>query len=155
MSALQDTTPVVLHGAELDLSGAPALADICSAFASLKSGKAVGLSGIPPEAYSQCAAQAAVAHMPLVMKALGRGQLPTLWTGLKAHPIPKPAKPADRVEGYRSIALAEPAAKAVTKATRSMLAQAFEAVTLPTVGGARSGFPAEIPAMAVQAHLAC
>ncbi|CAE7940579.1 unnamed protein product [Symbiodinium sp. KB8] len=154
LSALQDATPAVTQRAELDLSGAPALADVCSAFASLKSGKAAGLSGIPPEAYSQCAAHAAVTHMPLVMKALGRGQLPVLWTGLKAHPIPKPAKPADRVEGYRSIALAEPAAKAVTKATRGVLVQAFEAVTLPTIGGARSGFPAEIPAMAVQAHLA-
>ena len=154
LPALQDKIPAVTQGAELDLSGAPALVDVCSAFASLKSGKAAGLSGIPPEAYSQCAAHAAVTHMPLVMKALGRGQLPILWTGLRAHPIPKPAKPADRVEGYRSIALAEPAAKAVTKATRGVLVQAFEAVTLPTVGGARSGFPAEIPAMAVQAHLA-
>ncbi|OLQ10141.1 hypothetical protein AK812_SmicGene6199 [Symbiodinium microadriaticum] len=154
LHALQDAPPVVTQSAELDLSGAPALADVCSAFASLKSGKAAGISGIPPEAYSQCAAHAAVAHMPLVMKALGRGQLPTLWTGLKAHPIPKPAKPADRVEGYRSIALAEPAAKAVTKATRGVLVQAFEAVTLPTMGGARPGFPAEIPATAVQAHLA-
>ena len=152
LPALLDTIPTVTQSAELDLSGAPALVDVCSAFASLKSGKAAGLSGIPPEAYSQCAAHAAVAHMPLVMKALGRGQLPM--TGLRAHPIPKPAKPADRVEGYRSIALAEPAAKAVTKATRGVLVQAFEAVTLPTVGGARSGFPAEIPAMAVQAHLA-
>ena len=136
------------------IGDAPAIADVCGAFASLKSGKATGISGIPPEAYSACAAKAALLHMPLMLKSLSRGRLPLLWTGLKAHPIPKPSKLQDRVEGYRSIALAEPAGKAVTKAARRGLVTAFEKITVPTVGGARPDFPVEVPALAVQAHLA-
>ena len=136
------------------IGDAPALADVCGAFASLKSGKAPGISGIPPEAYSACAANAALLHMPLMLKSLSRGRLPLLWTGLKAYPIPKPSKPQERVEGYRSIALAEPAGKAVTKAARRGLVDVFEKITVPTVGGSRPGFPVEVPALAVQAHLA-
>ncbi|CAE7585952.1 unnamed protein product [Symbiodinium sp. CCMP2592] len=138
----------------LQLNGAPSLADLAAAFASLKSGKSPGISGIPSEVYSRCAPQAALCHMPLVLKALSRKRMPTLWTGMRAHPIPKPKKPSDVCEGYRSIALAEPASKAIGKSTRAALSRCFEACTLPTIGGARAGFPAEIPAMAARSHIA-
>eukprot|EP00439_Symbiodinium_sp_Y106_P065681 s641_g10.t1 len=144
----------IVPGRCVQLDGAPALPDLASAFASLKSGKAAGISGLPPEVYSTCAPQAALCHMPLVLKALTRGRLPLLWTGMRAQPIPKPKKPSDRCEGYRSIALAEPAGKAVAKATRRELAARFEGIALPTLGGARPGFPTEVPAMAIRAHLA-
>ncbi|CAE7770241.1 unnamed protein product [Symbiodinium sp. CCMP2592] len=148
---------VIAHphaGAHVALEGAPTLADVSASFASLKSGKASGLSGIPSEAYSQCAPLAAVCHMPLVLKAIGRRHMPLLWTGMRAHPIPKAGKPADLCLGYRSIALAEPACKAVTKATRRELSTAFERQALPTIGGARAAFPAEVPSMAVRSHIA-
>ncbi|CAE7814113.1 unnamed protein product [Symbiodinium sp. CCMP2592] len=139
---------------QVALDGAPTLADVSASFASLKSGKAPGLSGIPSEAYSQCAPFAAVCHMPLVLKAIGRRHMPLLWTGMRAHPIPKAGKPADLCLGYRSIALAEPACKAITKATRRELSTAFERKALPTIGGARAAFPAEVPSMAVRSHIA-
>ena len=135
------------------LEGAPALADLAAAFASLKRGKAPGLSQIPPDAYRGAAAQAAVLHYPLVLKILARRRMPLLWTGLLARPIPKSNKPRDQVTGWRSIALVEPAAKAVVKATRPVLARGFESQTLATCGGARKGHPTEVPAMSVAAHI--
>ena len=91
--------------------------------------------------------------MPLLMKICSRQQFPTLWAGMLACALPKPNKPRDRLEGYRSVALVEPAAKGVMKATRPILNAGFEAIALPTIGGARKRHPADLAALSTQCHL--
>ncbi|CAE7867369.1 unnamed protein product [Symbiodinium necroappetens] len=81
------------------------------------------------------------------------GKCPLLWRGLLAVPLPKPNKPSHRVTGYRSIALQEPAAKAVSKSMRPALVTGFQAVCLDSVGGARPDVATDYPASGVQLHL--
>ena len=136
------------------LDDLPTMAQISASFASLKRNKASGIACLPAELYSQAPLGAALAHMPLVLKIVSRHQFPTLWSGLLACALPKPGKPANRLTGYRSVALVEPAAKGVLKATRPALSQGFEAIALPTVGGARRKYPTELAALSTQSHLA-
>ena len=102
------------------LESVPTLASLTAAFASLKPRKAAGIAGIPSEAYSQAPLAAALAHMTIMLKVCCRDRFPTLWSGLKACALPKPNKPQNKVEGYRSVALVEPAAKGVWRSDRPL-----------------------------------
>ncbi|CAE7250185.1 unnamed protein product [Symbiodinium sp. KB8] len=133
--------------------GLPTPVELASAFASLKHNKASGLSSIPAEFYNACPIESAVAHLPLLYKMTTRCKCPLLWSGLLAVPLPKPNKPSHQVTGYRSIALQEPAAKAVSKSMRPALITGFQAVCLDSVGGARPDIATDYPASSVQLHL--
>ena len=131
--------------------GLPAPVELASAFASLKHNKAPGLSSIPAEFYHACPIESAAAHLPLLYKMTTRCKCPLLWSGLLAVPLPKPNKPSHQVTGYRSIALQEPAAEAVSM--RPALIAGFQAVCMDSVGGARPDIATDYPASSVQLHL--
>ena len=106
---------------ELQASGLPTFAQVSKAFSAMKTRKAPGPSGIPSEALSGAARQAANQYVPLVIKMAMRAQCPLLWRGGCAAAIPKPQKAPSSFAGWRSILLQEAAAKGVAKATRNML----------------------------------
>ena len=136
------------------LETTPTLVQLAAAFAAMKDGKACGISQIPAEAYSKCPLQAAMLHLPLLFKIHSRQVFPSLWAGILACAIPKPGKDAHCVTGYRSVALAEPAAKGVLRAVRPVLSQGLERIALPSIGGARKQHPTELAALSAQAHVA-
>ena len=68
--------------------------------------------------------------------------------------VPKPNKPQNALSGYRSIALQEPASKALAKAMRGATARALDKVAPDGVAGGRKHRPTAIPAITAQAHLA-
>ena len=140
-------------GKRLLAAGLPTPVDLASAFAGLQHNKAPGLSSIPAEFYKACPIEAAAVHLPLLHKMTTRGKCPLLWRGLLAVPLPKPNKPSNQVTGYRSIALQEPAAKAVSKSMRPALMTGFQEVCLDSVGGARPDIATDYPASGVQLHL--
>ncbi|CAE7311591.1 unnamed protein product [Symbiodinium necroappetens] len=140
-------------GPDILLEEIPSLSAVVAAFASLKSHKAAGIAQIPAEVYSRCPMQAALLHMPVLLKICSRRHFPTLWAGMLACALPKPNKPRDKLEGYRSVALVEPSAKGILKATRPALNAGFERVALPTVGGARKRHPADLAALSAQCHM--
>ena len=140
-------------GPDVLLEEIPSLTAVVAAFASLKSNKAAGIAQIPAEVYSRCPMRAALLHMPVLLKICSRRHFPTLWAGMLACALPKPNKPRDQLEGYRSVALVEPSAKGILKATRPILNEGFELVALPTVGGARKRHPADLAALSVQSHM--
>eukprot|EP00439_Symbiodinium_sp_Y106_P030942 s90_g3.t1 len=136
------------------LETTPTLVQLAAAFAAMKDGKACGISQLPAEAYSKCPLQAALLHFPLLLKIHSRQIFPSLWAGILACAIPKPGKDAHCVTGYRSVALAEPAAKGVLRAVRPVLSQGLERVALPSIGGARTRHPTELAALSAQEHVA-
>ena len=146
-------SPSPAQAEDVHLEDIPSLARLVAAFASLKPRKATGISCLPAEIYSQCPLPAAMVHMSLLLKICSRQRFPVLWSGLLACALPKPGKPPDRVEGYRSVALVEPAAKGVFKALRPVLSEGYETVALATIGGARKGHPADLAALSTQMHL--
>ena len=135
------------------ITGVPSLCQLSAAFASLKVRKASGLTQLPAEVFCRCPAEAALAHMPVLLKCVARNTFPTLWKGVVAIPLLKPGKCPTDPKSYRSIALAEPPSKAVGRSMRPQLEQALESTALPTVGGARKSWPTELPALAIQAHI--
>ena len=132
----------------------PSLVTLAAAFASQKSRKAPGISRLPADFYAADPLGSALVHAPLLLKALTRNQLPFLWGGCLSVPLLKPGKPAHDPQSYRSIALQEPAAKALHKACRPQLCQGFEGVTLEGLGGARPDIALNLPALTVQAAMA-
>ena len=140
-------------GVQLLADGLPTPVALASAFAGLQHNKAPGLSSIPAEFYNACPIESAAVHLPLLHKMTTRGKCPLLWRGLLAVPLPKPNKPSHQVTGYRSIALQEPAAKAVSKSMRPALVTGFQEVCLDSVGGARPDIATDFPASGVQLHL--
>ena len=123
------------------------------AFASLANHKAAGLTGVPPEAFSQSAAQAASKYWPLYLKATLRKQCPTLWRGGRAVPIGKPQKPIGTLAAWRSILLIESAAKGIASAARDSLLAGFEKILQPGQGGSRRGAPLQLPMIYAQSTL--
>ena len=67
--------------------------------------------------------------------------------------VPKPGKPLTQLSGYRSIALQEPAFKALAKAMRGSLEKSLRHVATPGLSGGRKGSPMAVTAMTVQAHV--
>ena len=133
----------------------PSIATLAASFSALKPRKAAGLSRIPPDFYAAHPLGAAMTHAPLILKTLTRAQVPLLWGGCLSRPLLKPGKRPDDPKSYRAIALQEPASKATAKAMRPHLCACFESIALPGIGGARPGFALTVPALTVQAALAC
>ena len=131
----------------------PSLTTLAAAFASQRSRRAPGISRLPADFYAADPLGSALVHAPLMLKALSRNQLPLLWGGCLSVPLLKPGKPAHDPQSYRSIALQEPAAKALHKACRPQLCRGFEEVTLEGLGGARPGIALNLPAHTVQAAM--
>ena len=133
----------------------PSVATLAASFSALNPRKAAGLSRLPPDFYAAHPLGAAMTHAPLILKTLARSQVPVLWGGCLSRPLLKPGKRPDDPKSYRAIALQEPASKAAAKAVRPHLCACFESIALPSIGGARPGFALNVPALTVQAALAC
>ena len=138
----------------VEASGMPTLAQVASAFAGMRSRRAPGVSGLPADIFKVCPVASAQLHAPLYLKILARGRAPVLWRGCLVTNVPKPGKPQHLLSGHRSIALQEPASKALAKSMRSSIARALDTVAPPGMSGGRKNKPISIPAMTVQAHLA-
>ena len=93
------------------LKDLPSVSSIVLSFLSMRDNKAAGISTIPSEAYKYAAIDAAHSHAYLYIKIAARQQWPTLWRGVLATAIPKPNKQGALLTSWRSIALAEAAAK--------------------------------------------
>ena len=137
----------------VDIDGFPTVAQVAHAFADMKGRRAAGLSGLPADVYKACPVTAAHLHMPLYLKVLARGQAPTLWRGCLVTTVPKPGKPQNHLSGHRSIALQEPAFKALTKAMRGSLETALALGAPPGLSGGRRGRPLSVTSMTVQTHV--
>ncbi|CAE7348001.1 unnamed protein product [Symbiodinium sp. CCMP2592] len=153
LAELANDSLVVVPDQPVPVEALPSLAHITRAFAGLKPRRASGISRISPAFYSSDPLGAALAHLPLLLKASLRGTVPCLWKGSVARPLAKPGKNPRSTTGYRSIALQEPAAKALQKAFRPEIARGFEAHTLASTGGARKGIPLTLPALTIQSHI--
>ncbi|CAE7761117.1 unnamed protein product [Symbiodinium sp. CCMP2456] len=117
------------------------VAGLARAFSGLSTRRAVGWSSLPAEAYQVAPLEAAHQHVALLLKCQLRRQCPLIWRGGIAVPIPKPTKPPHTTAGWRSILLLEPGAKAVARALRADLLQAFDCVRQPAQGGSRPKNP--------------
>ncbi|CAE7343965.1 unnamed protein product [Symbiodinium sp. CCMP2592] len=126
------------------LPSAFSVASLSRAFASLTAKRASGGSQIPVEAYKFAPLAAAHCHAPLLLKCLLRRQCPILWRGGIATAIPKPLKPADSVEGWRSILLLEAGAKGIAKAIRNDLLQGYSQLRQAGQSGSMPGQPLQI-----------
>ena len=140
-------------GGYVDLEGVPDVASLAHGFVSLARKRAAGLSSIPAEAYSSAARHAAMTHLPILVKAMARQTVPSLWKGTQVGCMAKPGKLLGSVKGWRSVALYEASAKGVAKALRRTLLKSFEAVAMEAQCGARKGFPLELPAHHVRAYI--
>ena len=121
------------------------LPQLTVAFAALNSHKAAGLTGIPPEAFSHAAIEAAAVYWPLYLKTTVRQQAPIIWRGGRVVPINKPQKALGTRAAWRSILLMEASAKAVCSAARPALLHAFEKVVRAAQGGSRRGSALQLP----------
>ncbi|CAE7225175.1 unnamed protein product [Symbiodinium sp. CCMP2592] len=126
------------------LPNAFSVASLSRAFASLTAKRASGGSQIPVEAYKFAPLAAAHCHAPLLLKCLLRRQCPILWRGGIATAIPKPLKPADSVEGWRSILLLEAGAKGIAKAIRNDLLQGYSQLRQAGQSGSMPGQPLQV-----------
>ena len=152
LAALQTVTRLDTP-TRLEVGSLPTLADLARGFASLKSRKAPGISGLCADFYKAAPALAAIHHLPLVLKMASREAAPLLWSGSLSIPLAKPAKDRFDVTGYRAIALLEASAKAVGKAMRPQLLAGLEHIVHPGTAGARQGLPLELPSLTGQAFL--
>ena len=122
-------------------------------YGALQPHKTTGPSGLPPELYRADPIGAASLHCPLVMKVQLRGVMPGLWRGGHATPIPKPEKPLQSLDGWRSILLTECAVKGLQKALREPLLSCMHAVKTQAQGGSVPGGPLQVPMAWAQGHL--
>ena len=135
-AACRQSEPIatVIRGSEL-----PSLASLASGFASLQTGKAAGLSGLPPEVYRACPLRQAILYYPVVCKLFLRDPSPFQWRGGLSVCVPKPNKPSTRHQGYRAIMLLEGDNKALQKSMRSALLGAMPTMGVPDQMGGRPG----------------
>ena len=129
------------------------LPELANGFLNLQLGRAPGLSGIPAEAYQGAAREAAYAHWPIVAKAMLRQTVPFAWSGTLVTGIEKPGKNPGTVQGWRSIALYEAAAKGVAKAFRERMLPVFDRIAHDVQCGARRGCPIELPSHVVRTYV--
>ena len=151
--AMQQTWPQQSQEIEVDATAMPTIGQIASAFAGMRSRRAPGISGLPADVFKVCPAAAAKLHAPLYFKMLARKSAAILWRGCLVTTVPKPNKPQHALSGHRSIALQEPASKALAKAMRGAISRALDQVAPLGMAGGRKGKPMAIPAITVQAHL--
>ncbi|CAE7557354.1 X-element\ORF2 [Symbiodinium sp. CCMP2592] len=137
-----------LQGSDL-----PSLAGLASGFASLRTGRAAGLSGIPSEAYRACPLQQALLYYPVACKLFIRDPSPFQWKGGLATCVPKPGKPCTQHKGYRAIMLLEGDNKALQKCMRPSLLKAMPYLGVPDQMGGRPGYALTQPSACVKAHL--
>ncbi|CAE7031253.1 ggact.2 [Symbiodinium sp. CCMP2592] len=137
-----------LQGSDL-----PSLAGLASGFASLRTGRAAGLSGIASEAYRACPLQQALLYYPVACKLFLRDPSPFQWKGGLATCVPKPGKPCTQHKGYRAIMLLEGDNKALQKSMRPSLLKAMTHLSVPDQMGGRPGYALTQPSACVKAHL--
>ena len=135
------------------LEGVPTFAGLADGFARLACKKAAGVSGLPPELYRAAPYEAARVHLPLVLKAALNGDWPFLWVGTQTVAVPKPQKPPGTVQGWRSIALYEAAAKGIGKSVRKTLIEALEAVACRSQCGARKKLGIGLPGQYIRSYV--
>ena len=117
------------------------IARLARAFGQLTCKKAPGISGVPPEAFRFASLEAARSHYPLLLKMILRGQTPNLWRGGRAFPIEKPKKDLSQLAAWRSILLVESGAKAIAKAIRPCIIQAYRNLRQDAQGGSLPKLP--------------
>ncbi|CAE7526474.1 unnamed protein product [Symbiodinium natans] len=142
------TTSTNINGEEM-----VTFASLSKAFGSLKTKRAPGPSGIPPEAFAGAAREAAVQYHPLAVKMAVRAQCPTAWRGGQTAVIPKPNKPPQDLAGWRAILLQESAAKGIASSTRDSLIQGYRQRMQPGQGGSVPDFPLHVPILQVKSFL--
>ncbi|CAE7716502.1 unnamed protein product, partial [Symbiodinium sp. CCMP2456] len=131
----------------------PTVADLSSAFAGMRCGKAPGPTLLPAELFKAAPMEAALSVMPVLLKSQARQCFPLLWRGVHSIALLKPLKDPQKVDSHRAIALMATTGKAVAKACRPVLARNFESITQASVGGSRKDVPIELPSLMVQAFL--
>ena len=137
-----------------DGAAVPSIVELSAAFGQLARGKAPGLSGLPADLFRMAPQASAVAIWPIVAKALTSGRHPLQWTGGLAHSIPKGTKDPTSCASWRSIMLLEADAKAVQRAFRPKLLQAFcHGRPFDQYGGV-PGCPLTLPAFLARSHFA-
>ena len=138
----------------VDTKAVPSIVELAAAFGQLSRGKAPGLSGIPPDAYSTAPQAAALAIWPVLAKTIASGVHPLQWTGGLAHSIPKGSKDPSTCAAWRSIMLLEADAKAVQRAFRPHLLAVFrDGRPFDQYGGVPQ-CPLTLPAFLARTHLA-
>ena len=138
---------------DLDAVDLISLPELTRGFLDLKLNKAPGLTSFPPEIYKLAAREAAWTHWPIVAKAMIRQTVPLAWSGTLVAGIGKPKQDPGSVQGWRSIALYEAAAKGVAKAMRERMLPAFDKMAHEAQCGARRGCPIELPSHYVRAYI--
>ncbi|CAE7510793.1 unnamed protein product [Symbiodinium sp. CCMP2592] len=131
----------------------PSIVQLTSAFGRLKPNKAAGISGLPSEVFRAAPVLAAQAFWPVLLKSIVRGPFPFQWRGGAAVTVPKPGKASNELEGYRSVILLEPSAKAAQVAYRPLLHDEFLKLRTRVHFGGVAGAPLSLPAACVKAHL--
>ena len=131
----------------------PSLIQLAGAFAKLKPAKAPGISKLPSELFRTLPLQSARIFWPVFVKSVLRDPFPFQWRGGAAVAVPKPGKAADTLEGYRSVLLLEPSAKAVQVSYRSMLHETFLKLRDQVHFGGVAGSPISLPAACAKTHL--
>ena len=131
----------------------PHVGVLANAFRKLKNGKAPGISGLPPEVFSQASQQAAMAFFPLFLKGMFRHEFASGLLGASIAIIPKPNKSPHSPSGWRSIALQECVSKAIASMFRGELVRAFTQQADTAQLGGRPKGPLGVPAHLIQAHV--
>ena len=129
------------------------IASLSRAFSKLTCKKASGLSGIPPEALRYASLEAARCHYPLLLKMIMRAQTPNLWRGGLAFPIEKPNKCPSQLSAWRSILLVESGAKAIAKAVRPSIIQAYRSLRQEAQGGSLPRLPLQMAMGHIRGYL--
>ena len=140
--------PVALHSHNM-----PSVVDLAICFATLKSGKAAGLSGLPAEVFKLFPQKAALTYFPLMAKIVSWGMQPIQFTGGLAHVIPKSEKAPGELASWRSIMLLEADAKAMQKAFRPGLMAVYGSARAPGQFGGMPGNQLSLPSFLVRGHL--
>ena len=135
------------------LQDLPSVSSLVLSFLSMRDNKAAGISTIPSEVYKYAAIDAAHSHASLYIKIVARQQWPTLWRGVLATAIPKPNKHGALLTSWRSIALAEAAAKGIGRSIRQELAASLRHFATKGQHGSLPGEQIGIPAHHVLAFL--
>ena len=144
----------VRRGPAIQLEGEriPSLVQLAGSFAKLKSGKAPGISRLPSELFKLAPCTSARIFWPVMMKSIIRDPFPMQWRGGAAVAVPKPGKASDELQGFRSVLLLEPTAKAVQTAYRPMLHDVFMRLRTNVHYGGIAGAPISLPAACAKAH---
>ena len=138
---------------DISMIGVPIVAAFAVGLLDMQHGKAAGPSSLPVELYQGDPAGAALVHYPLITKAVHRRLLPALWTGTQVTGIPKQLSDLEHASSWRSIALAESAAKGFGKALQCQLAVSLKGFAERGQGGALRGSGITIPAQYVRSYL--